>query len=291
MAPVPQVDGDELETEAMVEEMNTLASTTKDHHSSAAVAAATASTGSAQPAKRPRGLQPVLTLPGDTLEETPVMVLYTVLATVSALAVVLHAFVATPLKAAVAVLFGILGAELFSGCFHWATDNYGSLKTPVVGEACFAFQGHHLAPWTISFRSFGNNVYKIARLAAPLSILFALSCPPAVAAFAAVVFYGQVLAQEFHKWAHTPSKQLAPWQRWLQRNGLAVSTAEHCAHHKPPFAAHYCILNGMLNPTLDSRPVLFWRRLEAFFYRITKVEPNCWKGDKGQAVKELALSL
>mmetsp|Transcript_56440 Transcript_56440/g.104488 ORF Transcript_56440/g.104488 Transcript_56440/m.104488 type:complete len:365 (-) Transcript_56440:98-1192(-) len=286
-----QADVDlDTETDAMVEEMNVLASTTKHHHSSAAAAARAAEPHGSE-AKKPKGLQPVLTLPGDTLEETPFMVTQTVLATLSALAVICHACAATPLKAAVGILCGILGAELFSGCFHWATDNYGSLSTPIVGEACYAFQGHHLAPWTISFRSFGNNVYKIARLATPLVVICALAMPPGVAAFFAVVFYGQVLAQDFHRWSHTPAKQLAPWQRWLQRSGLAVSTAEHCAHHKPPFAAHYCILNGMLNPVLDSKPVLLWRRLEAFFYRWTKVEPNCWKGEKGRAVRDVALAL
>jgi hypothetical protein len=33
-------------------------------------------------------------------------------------------------------------------------DNYGSLKTPVFGSVCAAFQGHHVTPWTITFRSF-----------------------------------------------------------------------------------------------------------------------------------------
>ena len=68
-----------------------------------------------------------------------------------------------------------MAGELFSGTFHWATDNYGRLETPVVGFACAAFQGHHLAPWTISHRSFPNNVYKIAAATLPL---FLLGLPP-----------------------------------------------------------------------------------------------------------------
>mmetsp|Transcript_50109 Transcript_50109/g.131978 ORF Transcript_50109/g.131978 Transcript_50109/m.131978 type:complete len:146 (+) Transcript_50109:126-563(+) len=115
--------------------------------------------------------------------------------------------------------------------------------------------------------------------------------PPPLAAFAATTFFGQLLAQEFHRWSHTPASQLAPWQRWLQARGIAISTPEHCRHHKPPFAAHYCILSGFLNPLLDSEPVLFWRRLEALFFRITKVEPNCWKGEQGASIRARAMSL
>eukprot|EP00900_Chrysochromulina_parva_P022980 jgi/Chrpa1/5315/Chrysochromulina_OHIO_Genome00014573-RA len=151
-----------------------------------------------------------------------------------------------------------------------------------------AFQGHHLAPWTISHRSVYNNVYKIGAATIPLILSALWLLPPTGAAFVATMFYSQLLAQEFHRWTHTPPPLLAPWQRQLQQVGIALPLKEHIAHHKPPFDKHYCILTGGLNAVLDSRPVLFWRRLEALVYRANGQEPNSWKDPR---VKELALSL
>ena len=235
-------------------------------------------------------LEPVLTLPGDSLETTRLMMGLTLLSTALTIGVVLRALLlsASPLVALFAVAMGGVAGEMFSGTFHWATDNYGRLETPVVGFACAAFQGHHLAPWTISHRSVWNNVYKIGTATLPLITAAVVCLPPAGAAFCAVMLYCQVLAQEFHRWSHTPPKMLAPWQRALQSNGFALPFAEHCAHHKPPFDKKYCILTGGLNPLLDSEPLYFWRRLEAFFYRRNGVEPLSWQSEK---VKALALSL
>lgn len=294
-----KVQADLTDSEVLVEEINEIASTTRHHHSATAAAAAAAgampgalsAAAVAAPRRGRRALQPVLTLPGDTLEVTPLMLALTAAATAVSAGVVAMSVSRSPAGACFGVIGGVVAAELFSGCFHWATDNYGSLQTPVVGSACAAFQGHHLAPWTIASRPFVNNVYKIARAALVLVCVAAASLPPAGAAFATTMFYGQLLAQDFHRWSHTPASSLAPWQRWLQRCGFALSTAEHCRHHKPPFAAHYCILSGALNRLLDSRPVLLWRRLEALVFRLTSIEPNCWKGEKGASIRELALSL
>jgi len=235
-------------------------------------------------------LQPVLTLPGDTLETTASMVALTAASTALTAAIVARAFLlsAMPLVPLLAVGIGATAGELFSGCFHWATDNYGSLRTPVVGFACAAFQGHHLAPWTISHRSVWNNVHKIASATLPLNLAAAALLPPAGAALVATMLYSQLLAQEFHRWSHTPPELLAGWQRSMQRAGIALPFREHCAHHKPPFDKKYCILTGGLNRLLDSAPLYFWRRLEALVYRANGVEPLSWKDAR---IKELALSL
>ena len=126
-----------------------------------------------RPKRGPDGrLLPVLTLPGDTLDDTQPMAGLTAASTVLAVGVIGRAFAASGgVPALVGVALGGVAGELFSGTFHWATDNYGRLETPVVGFACAAFQGHHLAPWTISHRSFPNNVYKIAAATLPLSIV------------------------------------------------------------------------------------------------------------------------
>ena len=244
-----------------------------------------------RPQRGPDGrLLPVLTLPGDTLDDTQPMAGLTAASTVLAVGVIGRAFAASGgVPALVGVALGGVAGELFSGTFHWATDNYGRLETPVVGFACAAFQGHHLAPWTISHRSFPNNVYKIAAATLPLFLLGLALLPPAGAAFVATLFYSQVLAQEFHRWSHTPANLLAPWQRPRQAGGGAQARKVRDGHHRPPFDKHYCILTGGLNKLLDSEPLWFWRRLEALVYRWNGQEPNCWKHDP--RVKELALRL
>ena len=52
-------------------------------------------------------------------------------------------------------------ADLGSGIFHWSVDNYGNGSTPVMGNIIAAFQGHHSAQWTITYRGFCNNVWKL----------------------------------------------------------------------------------------------------------------------------------
>ena len=52
-------------------------------------------------------------------------------------------------------------ADFGSGVLHWSVDNYGNGRTPVMGNIIAAFQGHHSAPWTITYRGFCNNVWKL----------------------------------------------------------------------------------------------------------------------------------
>ena len=154
----------------------------------------------------------------------------------------------------------------------------------MVGFACAAFQGHHLAPWTFSHRSLWNNVYKIAAATLPLFAAGLLLLPPCGAACLALTLYLQGVAQEFHRWTHTPPSKLPAWKRRLQDMGIALPLTEHIAHHKPPFDKHYCILTGQINGVLDSEPVLLWRRLEALVYRFNGQEPLSWKDPRTKAL-------
>jgi len=75
------------------------------------------------------------------------------------------------LSIAVVFFLSVIVGDFGTGVFHWSVDNYGSLGTPLVGSVCAAFQGHHKAPWTITFRPFVNNVYKIALGTIPALLL------------------------------------------------------------------------------------------------------------------------
>ncbi|GHP04985.1 hypothetical protein PPROV_000373700 [Pycnococcus provasolii] len=182
--------------------------------------------------------------------------------------------------AAIAAVLGYLAADAASGIFHWATDNYGDGRTPVFGDVIVKFQGHHLQPWTITYRDWENNVAPICKGAlAPAAALLALAAvgvlPPALSAFLGSFLGFVVNSQEFHKWSHTTNdNNLPPVVRLLQSCGILVSRKEHGAHHKPPFEGHYCIVSGLMNAPLDGSG--FFKKLETAIHERTGVKPRCW---------------
>ena len=93
--------------------------------------------GSFKPTRGPDGrLKPILTLPGDTLETTTYMKAITAASTVAALAMVVRAFMlsSSPLSPLLALALGGVAGEMFSGTFHWATDNC-ACTIPIGGHA------------------------------------------------------------------------------------------------------------------------------------------------------------
>ena len=83
----------------------------------------------------------------------------------------------SPIKYLLIITASIILGDFGTGVFHWSVDNYGSIKTPVFGSVCAAFQGHHDTPWTITFRSFANNVYKICYGTIPALLFLLISKP------------------------------------------------------------------------------------------------------------------
>jgi ubiquitin-conjugating enzyme E2 variant len=174
------------------------------------------------------------------------------------------------------VISSIILGDFATGVFHWSVDNYGSIKTPVFGAVCVAFQGHHDTPWTITFRSFANNVFKICYATIGfLSFLMIANPGPLTRIFLTLFINWWMLSQEFHKMAHM--KVAPPRWKFLQDKGIILSKKEHGLHHTSPFEGHYCILTGICNPILDNTK--FFRHLERIVYRITGNIPNTWKAD------------
>ena len=165
-----------------------------------------------------------------------------------------------------AVGLSIFLGDLGTGVFHWSVDNYGSIKTPVFGTVCASFQGHHITPWTITFRSFANNVYKICYGTIPALLLVTISpLGPLSRLFFALFITWWMISQELHKFAHM---RTAPkWVKVLQDTGIILSKKEHGLHHTSPFEGHYSILNGASNWILDKTN--FFRFLEVAVFRLT----------------------
>lgn len=122
--------------------------------------------------ERPKGKEASVVVEGDSLETTPQQV-GIVSATFGGHALfaanAIHNLYeqtngdigATALTSVATIVASWIAADFGSGVFHWSVDNYGNGRTPVMGNIIAAFQGHHSAPWTITYRGFCNNVWKL----------------------------------------------------------------------------------------------------------------------------------
>lgn len=171
--------------------------------------------------------------------------------------------------------------DFATGVFHWSVDNYGSINTPIVGSICAAFQGHHNTPWTITFRPFANNVYKIAKSTIPAYLLcigmgmvggMGMGMGVYVHMFFTFFINWWLISQELHKYAHM--KKPPVWIHYLQSLGIILTRKEHGMHHVSPYDKHYCILTGTCNSLLDR--VDFFRYLEKMVFRVTGKKPLSW---------------
>lgn len=220
-----------------------------------------------------KGSAPEFSIEGDSTEVTPfqlgiVLVHFALVAfnVVAAFASVSSWGLTAALSASAAVIASIVLGDLGTGVFHWSVDNYGSLKTPVFGSVCAAFQGHHIAPWTITYRPFANNVYKIAIATVPvLALLTVAPINLNLRIFFSLFINWWLVSQELHKFSHM--KQLPPLIKLLQDNRIILSRKEHGLHHNSPFEGHYCILTGVCNQWLDQSN--FFRHLERIVFKLT----------------------
>ncbi|KAL7522742.1 hypothetical protein ACHAWX_007442 [Stephanocyclus meneghinianus] len=172
-------------------------------------------------------------------------------------------------------------ADFGSGVFHWAVDNYGNGRTPVMGSIIAAFQGHHSAPWTITYRGFCNNVWKLCiPFGIPtIAIISYLAGPenPMVTLFFAVFCAIEIMSQELHKWSHMTVKETPVWVNTLQDLGITIARVPHAKHHLAPYDGNYCIVSGICNDALDKSG--FFRWMEHKIYEVNGVESNAWKLD------------
>lgn len=212
---------------------------------------------------------------------------------------------ATALASFATIVASYIAADFGSGVFHWSVDNYGNGRTPVMGSIIAAFQGHHSAPWTITYRGFCNNVWKLCipfglPTVAAITYLAGSENPMgenrlissfiphqvdihltndiiAVSLFFVVFCFSEIMSQELHKWSHQTKKEVPEWINTLQDLGIIIGRKPHAKHHMAPYDGNYCIVSGVCNEALDNSG--FFRWLEHRVYEINGVESNAWKLD------------
>ncbi|KAL3639954.1 hypothetical protein CASFOL_014922 [Castilleja foliolosa] len=188
------------------------------------------------------------------------------------------------LESIAAAMIGYAAADLASGVYHWAIDNYGGPETPIFGSQIDDFQGHHHQPWAITNRQLANNLYLPAVYATaaifPISLL---AGDPALLAFVGVFAGFALFCQQFHAWAHTPKRKLPPLVVALQNAGIILAPPKHAAHHRPPYNNNYCIVSGAWNGFLDRSG--FFVGLEVVLHRVFGYRPRSWGGPKSHTIK------
>jgi ubiquitin-conjugating enzyme E2 variant len=156
--------------------------------------------------------------------------------------------------AAVWILSAWLAADLITGVVHWLEDRYGDPSWPVVGPFVVGpNQVHHRDQTAFLAGGWWHRNWTTcvpAWTAAAICLVAGWLWLAAVAGFAG-------LANEVHAWSH---QRCCRPIRGLQLLGLLASPEDHARHHRAPFAGHFCVMSGILNPGLEA--IGFWRAAE-----------------------------
>jgi len=166
--------------------------------------------------------------------------------------------------ALVAVPVGWLAADLLSGLVHWALDSFGSVRTPIIGNAFIRpFRAHHADPEEMTRHDFVET--HGASCLASLPFLAAASVMPVdtwIGIFAQAVLLCTVLGalaiNQCHKWVHMDEAVVPKLVLWAQRRWLVLPREHHRLHHTPPFDTHFCMSSGWLNACFNGM-LRLWR--------------------------------
>lgn len=178
--------------------------------------------------------------------------------------------------AAGAAALAWVAADAASGVFHWAVDNYPTVKTPGVGSIAGQFQIHHHRTQDLHDVSFWSNTAHAGQfLWAPLAAVAAVNPHPVIQA-ASMAFLGAGwLAQGSHRWTHAdknhPNPKIADV---LQKLKVVQDPVDHRIHHRMPWSTNYCIVNGANNGWMSKLDV--FPRLEKLVFNVTGKKPHSW---------------
>ncbi|XP_011084391.1 fatty acid desaturase 4-like 1, chloroplastic [Sesamum indicum] len=160
----------------------------------------------------------------------------------------------TWLHLTMAALLGYLLADLISGIYHWAIDNYGSTETPIFGSQIQWFRAHHQYPSELT-------KFETARIVTTIAGVITVAILPVN------LFSSDPIPL-------VRRRKLPPVVAALQDAGVLLRWSHHRAHHGPPFNSNYCVVSGICDRVLDGCKVLLG--LEVALFRVTGVKPRSW---------------
>ena len=157
-----------------------------------------------------------------------------------------------------AAVCGWLLVDLLSGLLHWAFDCWGTLRTPVLGNAFIRpFREHHADPQLITTHDFVELNGASCIVCLPILVAACLMplTPRAWIALQALLLFtslGALITNQCHQWAHADPATTPQVVRWAQRHRLILQPAQHRLHHTAPFDSHFCMASGWLNAPLNA---------------------------------------
>ncbi|EPS68241.1 hypothetical protein M569_06530, partial [Genlisea aurea] len=179
-------------------------------------------------------------------------------------------------KLTAAAVIGYLLADLCSGIYHWAVDNYGGAATPIFGPQIESFRAHHQRPSEITKVETAGilSILAAAITVAMIPVNVFLNDAVLLAFFLSFGGCG-MFSLKFHAWAHTPRRRLPPLVAALQDAGVLLSPSHHAAHHRPPYRGYFCTVNGVSDWVLDKGNIL--AAAEVAIFRSAGVRPRSWE--------------
>ncbi|KAL0382705.1 UNVERIFIED_CONTAM: Fatty acid desaturase 4, chloroplastic [Sesamum calycinum] len=181
----------------------------------------------------------------------------------------------TWLHLTMAPLLGHLLADLTSGIYHWAIDNYGSAETPIFGSQIEWFRAHHQYHSEITKFEIAGVVNTVARVTTVAILpITQLSNDPIFLWFVGAFAFFGLFSLKFHAWSHIPRRKLPLVVSALQDAGVLLRWSWHKAHHRQSFNSGYCVVSGICDRVLDGCKVLL--ALEVAIFRVMGVKPRSW---------------
>lgn len=184
---------------------------------------------------------------------------------------------------ALGTLIGNKASNAISSVLHHALDNYSFEQIPALAAVASEFQEHHADQAAITKQSFALTAYTSSLPVIPIvGAVLALQPGVAVGAIVGTIALITLVGQEGHKVVHRAPRFTPLIYDVAQLLGLAITADDHKAHHRKPHEDHYAMISG--NPA-DDGPA--YRQWEALIYKISGIEPNCWKHDPNLRVEAL----
>jgi len=174
-------------------------------------------------------------------------------------------------SAVLAIVCGMLLADITSGTVHWMFDTWGTVRTPVVGAlAIRTFREHHVDEKAMLQHDFIETNGHNCALSVILSGigLYATTTFTQVYLVTGAIFIA--LTSQIHKWAHMDRPPIMV--RLLQKMRVILSPVHHHEHHEAPHTRNYCITTGWLDGPL--RVLRIWETLEAIISFVTGARPR-----------------
>jgi len=185
-----------------------------------------------------------------------------------------------PLTSLIIFAFMWLYCDVYSGVLHIVLDNPLNIELPLVGQGALEFQWHHLIPTDISQKPFLEVCGDLNLPAVASLSVYCYFAPfdPLLHYLAALKIFNAYYGQFSHRMAHTMANKRPEWVKWMQKNGLLLTAADHWLHHTT-YNDNFAINSGITNQIINSMSVKirsrwFWVSLwgvmsffDVFFFR------------------------